>query len=199
MENNKTLETAEVQEKPADAPLSIDVEQNDFVPKEVEMYQISMPEADLLLIANSLANLISRAWLFDPKETINDDVIASYGVLSLLKRLNANLEPEKRLGCVAEHLLPFEGGDIYIDALYRIDTTLKGKVIAAAAFSYDSDIITFRLFDPVKYPNARSLADCLGDRVPLRDVQSIEEVKSLTHEEMEAFCLAIREAWCCHY
>lgn len=182
------------------APLSIDVDKNDFVPEEeIKIVQISLPETELMVIANSLADSISRAWLFSPEDTINDDVIASYGALRLLKKVNSLLAPEKRLGCVIESLLPFEGGDIYIDALYRIDTQLKGKQIAVAAFSYDKNMVAFHLFNPVKYPNARQLSDCLGEAVPLRDINGIEEVQALTQEEMEGFCQAIRDAWGSHY
>ncbi len=173
---------------------------NDFVPENAERsYSLTLSEVELSTIANSLADGIARSWLFDPKGTINEDVMASYGVLKLLKKVNSQLSPDKRIGCVAEKFLPFEGGDIYINAVYRLATTLKGKVIAIATFSFDKDLIAFRLFDPVRYPNAQKLADCLGDKVPLGDIQSIEEVSRLTEQEMEGFSQAIKNAWCTHY
>ena len=182
-----------------DAPLRVDVENNDFTPATPAQYSYTFSETDALLLAQAASAQIALSWIFSPKDTLDDDVRAQYAALQLAKKVNAVLPGAQRMGCVAEELLPFQGGDIYIDALYRIDTKLVGKAIAVARFSYNDDYIEFQLFDPVKYPNAKRLDDCLGDTVPLSDVMALEEVDKLTEQEKEDFSTAIKHAWANYY
>ena len=182
-----------------DAPLTIDPKENDYT-EEVDklddpVYTLKFKENDLVLICNALAGQISGSWQFSPKDTIDDDIRCSYQVLQFLKALNARLPEDKRMGCIVESLLPVTGGDIYIDAAYRLQTKEMGAVITIAGFDFNTGNVCFRLFDPVKYPNAKSIRDCLGDKVPLSAIEGIEEVSSLTEKEKEAFALGIRNAW----
>lgn len=190
-----------------EAPNSFDVKPNDYF-DEVDkldeenaepVYELHLPEQALTVVCNALAAQIQESWMFSAEYSIDDDVRASHQVLKLLKELNAKLPDEKKMGCIVEQLLPFSGGDVYIDATYRLMTPEMGSVIAIACFDYERRTIAFRLFNPAKYPNARTLHDCLGDKVPLSSIQSIEEVESLTEEEKERFSLAIRTAWVDYY
>lgn len=194
-ENAAEADEASVNEEPQLAPFKIDVESNDFSPKEEQSFDFTLSETDALVMGNALALSLKEAWMFSPEQTINDDVQASFGVLQVLKQFNARLPLELRQGCISQEYLRKPFGDVYVDALYRIDTRLKGKVIALAQFTPSPDHIVFRLFDPVKYPNAMSIYDCLGDEVGLDEVNSIEEVSGLTEEEKEGFSTAISHAW----
>lgn len=200
-----TEASTQLQDKPydykdltQDAPLTIDPKVNDYteeVDKLEPVYDFSFSEDDLIVICNALAGQIAESWQFSPKDTINDDIRSAYQTLQFLKTLNSRLPESKRMGCIAESLLPFAGGDIYIDAAYRLQTPEMGAVITIAGFDYGTGNVCFRLFDPVKYPNAKSIHDCLGDKVPLASIESIEEVACLTEEEKSAFALGIRNAW----
>lgn len=181
-----------------DAPLTIDPKVNDYteeIDKLDSEYDFIFSETDLVVICNALAGQIAASWQFSPKDTIDDDIRSSYQTLQFLKKLNARLPENKRMGCIGESLLPFAGGDVYIDATYRLQTQEMGAVITIAGFDYSTGNVCFRLFDPVRYPNARSIRDCLGDKVPLSSIEGIEEVSCLTEEEKSAFALGIRNAW----
>ena len=207
MSENETIpgSSDQPQSKPYDykdlsqeAPLTIDPKENDYTHEEEELdpvYSFKFKENDLIVICNALAGQIAGSWQFSPKDTIDDDIRSSYLTLQFLKTLNARLPEDKRMGCIVESMLPFSGGDIYIDAAYRLQTQEMGPVITIAGFDYSTGNVCFRLFDPVKYPNAKSIRDCLVDKVPLSAIQGIEEVSCLTEEEKSAFALGIRNAW----
>ena len=187
---NRPEETTTVQPKPYDykdlsqeAPLTIEPKENDYT-----------EEADKLDPVYT-AGQIAGSWQFSPKDTIDDDIRSAYQTLQFLKLLNAKLPEDKRMGCIVESLLPFSGGDVYMDGAYRLQTKEMGAVITIAGFDFTTGNVCFRLFDPVKYPNARSIRDCLGDKVPLSAIEGIEEVSCLTEKEKEAFALGIRNAW----
>lgn len=202
---NRPEETTTVQPKPYDykdlsqeAPLTIEPKENDYTEeadKLDHLYTLKFTEPDLMLICNALAGQIAGSWQFSPKDTIDDDIRSAYQTLQFLKLLNAKLPEDKRMGCIVESLLPFSGGDVYMDAAYRLQTKEMGAVITIAGFDFTTGNVCFRLFDPVKYPNARSIRDCLGDKVPLSAIEGIEEVSCLTEKEKEAFALGIRNAW----
>lgn len=196
---NAPIASSEANKLDTPAPLRVDVESNDFMPPEPQVFDFHLSLDEAIAVANTASENITRSWLFSPEDTLDDDVKAAYAALQLTKKINAVLPEDNRMGCVIEKFLPFKGGDLYINALYRIDTEQIGKAIAVCKFSYNSDYVEFRLFDPVRYPNARSLDDCLRDRVPLSEVLSLEEVDKLTEEEKESFSLAIKNAWCNHY
>ena len=181
-----------------DAPLTIEPKENDYTEEFEQLdpeYDFKFSETELVVICNALAGQIAGSWQFSPKDTIDDDIRSSYQTLQFLKKLNARLPEDKRMGCIVESLLPFAGGDIYMDAAYRLQTQEMGSVITIAGFDYSTGNVCFRLFDPVRYPNARSIRDCLGDKVPLQSINGIEEVSCLTEEEKSAFALGIRNAW----
>lgn len=202
---NRPEEITTVQPKPYDykdlsqeAPLTIDPKENDYTEEADKLdpvYTLKFTEPDLMLICNALAGQIAGSWQFSPKDTIDDDIRSAYQTLQFLKLLNAKLPEDKRMGCIVESLLPFSGGDVYMDAAYRLQTKEMGAVITIAGFDFATGNVCFRLFDPVKYPNARSIRDCLGDKVPLSAIEGIEEVSCLTEKEKEAFALGIRNAW----
>ena len=180
------------------APLTIEPKENDYTEEADKLdpvYTLKFTEPDLMLICNALAGQIAGSWQFSPKDTIDDDIRSAYQTLQFLKLLNAKLPEDKRMGCIVESLLPFSGGDVYMDAAYRLQTKEMGAVITIAGFDFTTGNVCFRLFDPVKYPNARSIRDCLGDKVPLSAIEGIEEVSCLTEKEKEAFALGIRNAW----
>lgn len=182
-----------------DAPNNMDLKENDFEPPQPKVFDFKINDPELQLIGNALAAQIAGSWIFNPDDTIDDDIQASWQVLQLLKKLNAALPGPQRIGCIWEELLPFGGGDIYIDACYRLNTREMGEVITVAQFDFEAHTAEFRLFDPVRYPNAKTLQSCLGDKVPLESILSIEEVSALTVKEKEGFATAIREAWVTWY
>lgn len=181
------------------APLNMDLKQNDYQPAEEVHYDFRFTRSELDLIGNALSGAIAASWIFSPDDSIDEDLQTAYRNLQFLKKLNSALAGPQRMGCICEELLPFAGGDIYMDAAYRIKTHEMGEVITIAQFDYEERTVCFRLFDPVRYPNARSLQNCLGDKVPLESILSIEEVSALTETEKENFAKAIREAWVSHY
>ena len=174
-----------------DAPVNMDLKDNDFEAPESPTFNLTVEMNELRMLGN--------AWIFNPDDTIDDDIRSSYQNLQLLKKLNAALPGPQRLGCIWEDLLPFGGGDVYIDACYRLKTHEMGSVITIAQFDFVEHTVCFKLFDPVRYPNAKTLQSCLGDTVPLDSILSIEEVSELTKEEKEGFAVAIREAWVTWY
>ncbi len=187
-----------------EAPNTFDVKPNDYFDEVDELDRepvadLHLPQSALMVVCNALAAQIAGSWMFSPEYSIDDDIRASHEVLALLKELNAKLPDDKKMGCIVESRLPFAGGDVYIDAAYRLQTMEMGSVITIAGFDYERRTVCFRLFDPVKYPNARRLGDCLGDVVPLSAIQSIEEVEALSDEEKERFSVGIRSAWVDYY
>ena len=164
-------------------------------PEPEPAYPLSLSRHEVDVLGNALSLALASSWVFSPDETIDDDVRHANEVRALLKRVNATLPEELRQGCVSGKFLPEGWGDIYIDSMYRIDTKLMGPAIAVAKFKKTPEIVSFRLFDPVSYPNARSINDCLGDEVPNGDISKVEEVSSLTQDEKTAFAEAIKEAW----
>lgn len=182
-----------------DAPVNMDLKDNDFEAPESPTFNLTVEMNELRMLGNALAGMIAGSWIFNPDDTIDDDIRTSYQNLQLLKKLNAALPGPQRLGCIWEDLLPFGGGDVYIDACYRLKTREMGNVITVAQFDFVKHTVCFKLFDPVRYPNAKTLQSCLGDTVPLDSILSIEEVSELTKEEKEGFAVAIREAWVTWY
>ncbi len=184
---NRPEETTTVQPKPYDykdlsqeAPLTIDPKENDYTEEADKLdpvYTLKFTEPDLMLICNALAGQIAGSWQFSPKDTIDDDIRSAYQTLQFLKLLNAKLPEDKRMGCIVESLLPFSGGDVYMDAAYRLQTKEMGAVITIAGFDFTTGNVCFRLFDPVKYPNARSIRDCLGDKVPLKELKKFPALR----------------------
>ncbi len=162
-------------------------------------YNFAFSRTEVSLIGSALALAVEGAWLFSPDQTIDDDIRASAQMVAFLQRFNSALPLELRQGCVSQEFLRYSFGDVYVGAAYRLETRVKGSVIAVAEFSPGPDHIAFRLFDPVKYPNARRLSECLGESVPLGDITALEEVSSLTEAEKEAFGKAIACAWANHY
>lgn len=180
-----------------DAPLNMDIRDNDYFEsfKNPSTHHFEFSDDEMMILGNALSNLVGASWIFSPKDTIDDDIRASWQALQFLKKINATLPEDQRMGCICESLLPFSGGDVYIDAAYRLQTKEVGTAVTIACFDYEKGGVKFRLFDPVKYPNAKSLHECLGETVPLDDIEGIEEVESLTEAEKEGFALAIRNAW----
>ena len=156
---NRPEETTTVQPKPYDykdlsqeAPLTIDPKENDYTEEADKLdpvYTLKFTEPDLMLICNALAGQIAGSWQFSPKDTIDDDIRSAYQTLQFLKLLNAKLPEDKRMGCIVESLLPFSGGDVYMDAAYRVQTKEMGAVITNAGFDFTTRNVCFRLFDPV--------------------------------------------------
>ena len=187
-EAEPTLAVSDDPVKTADAPA-------EETPEPEPAYPLSLSRHEVDVLGNALSLALASSWVFSPDETIDDDVRHANEVRALLKRINATLPEELRQGCVSGKFLPEGWGDIYIDSMYRIDTKLMGPAIAVAKFKKTPEIVSFRLFDPVSYPTARSINDCLGDEVPNGDISKVEEVSSLTQDEKTAFAEAIKEAW----
>ncbi|MCF0254085.1 MAG: hypothetical protein HUK26_07135 [Duodenibacillus sp.] len=159
------------------------------------VYEMAFDRRQIDVLGNALSLALAASWVFSPDETMDDDIRHAHQVRELLKAVNARLPLELRQGCVSGEFLPEGFGDIYIDGMYRIDTKLMGPAIAVARFKQSPEIVSFRLFDPVSYPNARSITACLGDEVPLADISRVEEVSALTKTEKSQFAQAIKEAW----
>ena len=156
---NRPEETTTVQPKPYDykdlsqeAPLTIEPNENDYTEEADKLdpvYTLKFTEPDLMLICNALAGQIAGSWQFSPKDTIDDDIRSAYQTLQFLKLLNAKLPEDKRMGCIVESLLPFSGGDVYMDAAYRLQTKEMGAVITIAVFLIRLNIRTQDQFETV--------------------------------------------------